>query len=92
MRDLGFDDYLALGPARRARRRSSEITGAPQVNIAALCLGGTLTAMLLRRTWRRAATTACARSTLLNTLLDFSEPGVLGAFADADAIGALERR
>ena len=28
--------------------------------------------------------------TLLNTLLDFREPGVLGAFADAESVDAVE--
>src|SRR5260370_12013119 len=30
--------------------------------------------------------------TLLNTLLDYSEPGVLGAFTDSEAVKRLERK
>ena len=46
LRDIALDDYLLHGP-HTALDVIGEITGAPQVNIAGLCLGGTLTAMLL---------------------------------------------
>jgi polyhydroxyalkanoate synthase len=86
-RDFGFDDYLANGPLT-ALDVVQSITGAPRVNVAALCLGGTLAAC-------GAAYLAAGGDdrigslTMLNTLLDFAEPGVLGAFADADGIDAV---
>ncbi len=87
-RDFGFDDYLANGPLA-ALDVVQAITGAARVNVAALCLGGTLAAC------GAAYLTAggddrIGALTMLNTLLDFAEPGVLGAFADADGIGAVD--
>ena len=90
MRDVKLDDYLVDGPYA-ALGVVEEITGAEQVNIAALCLGGTLTAMLLAYNEQTKAH-RIRSATLLNTLIDFSEPGVLGAFTDAAAIARIERR
>ena len=45
-RDIGFEDYLREGPLE-ALDVIGEITGAKQVNVASLCLGATLTAVML---------------------------------------------
>ena len=89
MSDVTLDDYLVHGP-RTALDVITDITGAPRIDIVGLCLGGALTAMLA------AYLTANGDSrvgslTLLNTLLDYSEPGVLGAFADKRTIARLEK-
>lgn len=90
MRGVSFDDYLVNGP-RQALDVIEEITGQNQVNVLGLCLGGTLTmatlAYLATVGDRRVHT-----GTLLNTLVDFSEPGVLGVFTDASTVERLERR
>ena len=88
MRGVTLDDYLIQGP-RTALDVISDITGSGMVDIVGLCLGGALTAMLAAYL----AGTGDARIgsiTLLNTLLDYSEPGVLGAFADEQTISRLE--
>ncbi len=88
MRQVTLDDYLVHGP-NAALDVIADITGSPTVDIVGLCLGGALTAMLAAYL----AATGDARIgslTLLNTLLDYSEPGVLGAFADAQTIARLE--
>ena len=88
MRDVTLDDYLIHGP-RTALDVISDITGSGTVDIVGLCLGGALTAMLAAYL----AGTGDARIgsiTLLNTLLDYSEPGVLGAFADEQTMSRLE--
>jgi polyhydroxyalkanoate synthase len=88
MRDVTLDDYLIHGP-RAALDVISDITGSGTVDIVGLCLGGALTAMLAAYL----AGTGDGRIgsiTLLNTLLDYSEPGVLGAFADEQTISRLE--
>ena len=88
MRDVTLDDYLIHGP-RTALDVISDITGSGTVDIVGLCLGGALTAMLAAYL----AGTGDGRIgsiTLLNTLLDYSEPGVLGAFADEQTISRLE--
>jgi len=90
MRNVAFDDYLVRG-LYEAVRIVREITGKPKINVVGLCLGGTLTTMLLaylaevRRDWVHSAT-------LLNTLVDFSEPGPIGAFIDPKAIDVLVRK
>jgi polyhydroxyalkanoate synthase len=88
MRGVTLDDYLIHGP-RAALDVISDITGSGTVDIVGLCLGGALTAMLAAYL----TGTGDARIgaiTLLNTLLDYSEPGVLGAFADEQTISRLE--
>ncbi len=90
MRAVKLDDYLLQGPVA-ALDVVRDITGAPQANLVGLCLGGTLTTMLLA--YLDAIGDRRVRSaTLLNTLVDFSEPGVLGAFTDQATIERLERR
>jgi poly[(R)-3-hydroxyalkanoate] polymerase subunit PhaC len=90
MRDTSFDDYLMQGPLD-ALRVVRAITGAPQVNTLSVCLGGTLTAMALAyqavvgEKWVNSAT-------FLNSLTDFSEPGVLGAFTDEATVLSLEKQ
>ncbi|PPK92312.1 polyhydroxyalkanoate synthase [Kineococcus xinjiangensis] len=90
MRGIRMDDYLVSGP-RQAIDVIQDITGAEAVNVIGLCLGGTLTmatlAYLATVGDRRVRT-----GTLLNTLIDFSEPGVLGVFTDEATVERLERR
>jgi len=90
LRDVGFGDYLLEGPLE-ALRVVKEITGQKKVNVAALCVGGTLATMLaayLESTGDRSLNSL----TLMNTLVDFSEPGPLGAFTDRPTIERLLRR
>ncbi|MBW3616116.1 MAG: alpha/beta fold hydrolase, partial [Actinobacteria bacterium] len=87
MADWRLDDYLLNGP-RAALDVIEDITGSREVNIAALCVGGTLTAMLMA--WLAEAGEQRVRSaTLLNTLLDFADPGALGLFTDEASVDAL---
>ncbi len=90
MRNVTLDDYLIHGPSA-ALDAIEEITGAEEVNIVGLCLGGTLTAMLLAYL-EQTQTHRVRSATLLNTLIDFSEPGVLGAFTDRATVARVERR
>ena len=77
---LSWDDYLEQGVIE-ALRVVREISGQPTVNLLGFCVGGTLVAT--------AAAVLAARGerwveslTLLTTLLDFADPGVLGIFID----------
>ena len=91
-REIGFEDYLREGPLE-ALDVIGEITGEEQVNIASLCLGATLTAVLLGHLAGTKEGRARIRSaTLLNALVDFSEPGPLGNFVDPTTVDRLERR
>ncbi len=89
-RDVTLDDYLIDGP-RTAIDVVSEITGASKVNLVGLCLGGTLTGILLA--YLAAHGDERVRSaTLLNTMLDFDQPGELGYFVDERTIERVEQR
>jgi polyhydroxyalkanoate synthase len=88
MRGVTLDDYLIHGP-RTALDVICDITGSPTVDIVGLCLGGALTAMLAAYL-AGTGDDRIGSVTLLNTLLDYSEPGVLGAFADEQTVSRLE--
>ncbi len=90
MRGVTLDDYLIHGP-RTALDVIGDITGAPKTDIVGLCLGGALTGMLAAYL---AATgdDRIGSLTLLNTLLDYSQPGVLGTFTDEETVRRLERQ
>jgi polyhydroxyalkanoate synthase subunit PhaC len=90
MRGVTLDDYLIHGP-REAMDVISEITGASKIDIIGLCLGGALTAMLAAYLTEK-GDDRIGSITLLNTLLDYSEPGVLGAFTDEKTVSRLERQ
>ena len=90
MGDTRLDDYLLDGP-RQALDVITEITGAPQVNMVGLCLGGSLTAMLLAYLAAQ-GDDRINSATFLNTLIDFSEPGGLGAFSDAESVARIETK
>jgi polyhydroxyalkanoate synthase subunit PhaC len=90
MRDVSLEDYLIGGPMA-ALDVMAEITGTDRANIVGLCLGGTLVTMMLG--WLAYDGSQRVRSaTLLNTLIDFSEPGVLGAFTDKASVERLIRK
>jgi polyhydroxyalkanoate synthase subunit PhaC len=90
MRDVRLDDYLLNGP-QAALDAIQEITGAHQVNVVGLCVGGTLASMLLAYLDKQ-GDDRVRSVTLLNTLLDFSEPGVLGNFVDPATVARIERK
>ena len=85
-----LDDYLIHGP-REALDVIAEITGSPKIDIIGLCLGGALTAMLAAYLAEK-GDDRIGSITLLNTLLDYSEPGVLGAFTDEKTVRRLEKQ
>jgi polyhydroxyalkanoate synthase len=90
MRDLDFEDYLRQGPLD-AVRVVREITGAPEVNVLSVCLGGTLTAIALAHN-AAIGDRSIKSATFLNTLTDFSAPGALGVFTDEATIAGLEKQ
>ncbi len=90
MRDVALDDYLLRGPYE-ALDVIADITGTDAVNVVGLCLGGTLTVMLLAHL--AANSGGRVRSaTLLNTLVDFSEPGPMGHFLDPASVERLSEQ
>ena len=90
MRGVTLDDYLIHGP-RQALDVIADITGAPKADIVGLCLGGALTGMLAAYL-AGTGDDRLGSVTLLNTMLDYSRPGVLGAFTDQRTVARLERQ
>ena len=88
MRDVDLEDYMLLG-LRAALDAVCEITGAPRVNVAGLCVGGTL-AVMLAAFLAELGEDRVNSMTLLNTLVDFSRPGPLGNFTDAESVARVE--
>ena len=75
-----WDDYIADGPIT-AIAAVQDITGAEQINTLGFCVGGTILASALAVLAARGEQPA-ASMTLLTTLLDFSETGILDVFVD----------
>jgi polyhydroxyalkanoate synthase len=83
MAETTYDDYVSA--ARSAITAIKDITGAPRVNIAGLCLGGILTLVLLG-VLAAEGNDSIGAATVLNTIADFSDPGVLGVFTDPASV------
>ncbi|HVW31455.1 MAG TPA: alpha/beta fold hydrolase, partial [Acidimicrobiia bacterium] len=90
MGHVRLDDYLLDGP-RSALDVINDITGSEKVNMVGLCLGGSLTAMLLAYMAAKGDNRLNA-ATFLNTLVDFSEPGTLGTFSDPESVARIEAK
>jgi polyhydroxyalkanoate synthase subunit PhaC len=85
-----MDDYLVHGP-KTALDVIEEITGANTIDIVGLCLGGALTAITAAYL-TQAGDSRVGTLTLLNTMLDYSEPGALGSFTDLATVEKLENK
>ena len=75
-----WDDYIEQGPIA-AIRTVQAITRQPQLNVLGFCVGGTIVTTALAVLAARGEQPA-ASLTLLTTLLDFSDTGVLDVFVD----------
>ncbi|MBK8741183.1 MAG: class I poly(R)-hydroxyalkanoic acid synthase [Betaproteobacteria bacterium] len=90
--DLGaltWDDYLQDG-VMRAIDVALDITGADQVNALGFCIGGTLLASALA-VMRTNNVGKVASATLLTTMLDFADPGEIGALLSDDSVAQREK-
>ncbi|MEP7180376.1 MAG: alpha/beta fold hydrolase, partial [Pseudonocardiales bacterium] len=90
MAQLTMEDYLVRG-LETALDVVTDITGAETVDIAGLCLGGALTAIAAAHLIELGGARV-GNLTLLNTMLDYSEAGVLGVFTEAETIDRLEKQ
>lgn len=86
---LGWDDYLDQGVIR-AITVVQEISRKQQINVLGFCVGGTLLASALAVLYGRGEQPA-ASLTLLTTLLDFSDTGVLDVFIDEAQVALREQ-
>ncbi len=90
MEEIGFDDYLSLGPLA-AFEVIKDITGSAQVNPIGYCIGGTLLSIALPYMAATGDDTANAVSFFVS-LQDFSEVGDTSVFIDEPQITYLEGR
>ncbi len=90
MSETTMDDYLIQGP-NTALEVIEEITGAETIDIVGLCLGGAMTAITAAYL-TQAGDSRVGTLTLLNTMLDYTEPGALKAFTDEKTVDRLEKK
>jgi len=87
--NLTWDDYVEQG-AIRALDVVQEITGQDKTHVFGFCVGGTLAATALSVLAARGRQPAASLS-LLTTLLDFSDTGVLEVFIDEAQVALREQ-
>jgi polyhydroxyalkanoate synthase len=75
-----WDDYIEKG-AVKAITVAQEISGQDQINALGFCVGGTILSVALALLFARGEKPV-ASMTLLTTLLDFSDTGVIDVFID----------
>lgn len=88
--DTDFDDYLR-GGTLAALDAIEQATGEREVNALGYCLGGTLLYATLGYL-SQVNDDRIQSTSLLTTLIDFSQPGELEVFLDDQQLTALERR
>lgn len=88
-RNVEFGDYVTEGviPAMNA---VEEITGQAQLNLAGYCIGGTVLASALAYLSAKRMKSRVKSATFFTTILDFSQPGEVGAYVNDDVIRAIE--
>ncbi len=84
MVDMGWDDYIENGPIK-AIEVVQAISGQPTINTLGFCVGGTILSTALAVLAARGEQPAQSM-TLLTTLLDFSDTGVLDVFVDESSV------
>ncbi|MET3131408.1 polyhydroxyalkanoate synthase [Oxalobacteraceae bacterium GrIS 1.11] len=89
MHQVTWDDYIEQG-AIEAVRVTRAISGQDQLNMFGFCVGGTIIATALAVLKARGENPA-ASLTLLTTLLDFSDTGVLDVFIDETQVALREQ-
>lgn len=86
---LTWDDYIVDGPIK-AISVVQEISGQDQINALGFCVGGTLLSTALALLFGRGEEPV-ASLTLLTTLLDFSDTGVIDVFIDEAQVSMREK-
>ncbi len=84
VKDKTWDDYIAQGPIK-AIEVVQQISGAKTINTLGFCVGGTILATALAVLAARGQQPAHS-VTLLTTLLDFNDTGILDIFVDEASV------
>ncbi|OLQ85920.1 class I poly(R)-hydroxyalkanoic acid synthase [Vibrio panuliri] len=88
-RSIDFGDYVTEGVVK-AVSAIEEITGQPQINAAGYCIGGTVLASTVAYYAAKRMKKRIKSATFFTTLLDFSQPGEVGAYINEPIINAIE--
>lgn len=91
MKNIDFEDYMVEGVIK-AVDAVEDITKAKQINAAGYCIGGTLLAACLAYAAAKRMRNRIKSATFFTTLLDFSQPGEIGAYINDAMISAIEKK
>lgn len=89
MRNIDFSDYIIDGVIK-ATDVVEDITKSKQINAAGYCIGGTLLAASQAYVFAKRLRNRIKTATYFTTLLDFSQPGEIGAYINDEMITAIE--
>ncbi|MDR9827991.1 class I poly(R)-hydroxyalkanoic acid synthase [Vibrio sp. FNV 38] len=84
-----FGDYVTEGVAK-AVTAIEDITGQEQINAAGYCIGGTVLASTVAYYAAKRMKKRIKSATFFTTLLDYSQPGEVGAYINDTVISAIE--
>lgn len=86
---LEFGDYVTEGVVK-AVSAIEEITGQEQINAAGYCIGGTVLASTVSYYAAKRMKKRIKSASFFTTLLDFSQPGEVGAYINDAVVSAIE--
>ncbi|OOF34182.1 class I poly(R)-hydroxyalkanoic acid synthase [Salinivibrio costicola] len=87
--DIGFEDYVTQGTVK-AVSAIEDITGQSQINGVGYCIGGTVLACTIAYYSAKRMKARIKSASFFTTLLDFSQPGEIGAYINDSLIRAIE--
>ncbi|MCL4115288.1 UNVERIFIED_CONTAM: hypothetical protein GTU68_056945 [Idotea baltica] len=90
-KDQEFGDYVTEGVVK-AVTAIEDITGKAQINAAGYCIGGTVLASTVAYYAAKRMKKRIKTATFFTTLLDFSQPGEVGAYINEMIIDAIEKQ
>ncbi|NLS12129.1 class I poly(R)-hydroxyalkanoic acid synthase [Vibrio sp. SM6] len=87
--NVEFGDYVTEGVVK-AVSAIEEITGKEQINAAGYCIGGTVLASTVAYYAAKRMKKRIKSATFFTTILDFSQPGEVGAYINDPVVRAIE--
>ncbi|MEZ8567741.1 class I poly(R)-hydroxyalkanoic acid synthase [Vibrio cyclitrophicus] len=90
-KDQKFGDYVTEGVVK-AVTAIEDITGKEHINAAGYCIGGTVLASTVAYYAAKRMKKRIKTATFFTTLLDFSQPGEVGAYINETIINAVEKQ
>ncbi|MFD2179290.1 class I poly(R)-hydroxyalkanoic acid synthase [Veronia pacifica] len=87
-RHVDFENYVTEGVVK-AVNAIEDITGQQQINAAGYCIGGTLLATTIAYYAAKRMKARIKSASFFTTLLDFSQPGEVGAYINESVVDAM---